>query len=147
MFKWIGIGLGVVALITVAFIVCAYLFPDFRVATRDIAVVILAVFQMIGAILTIALLFAVLYAVRTINNLAKNTVMPKVEMLSDKIDQVIDSTRTIGNNAQTIANTASTTTGYVAEQVVAPIIRVSGLIAGARATATYLARRGAPPKE
>ena len=51
--KWIGIGLAVVAIITIAFIVAAYMFEDFRVATRDIAIVILAVFQMIGAILTI----------------------------------------------------------------------------------------------
>jgi hypothetical protein len=140
--KWIGIGLVVVGLITVAFIVAAYLFPDFRVATRDIAIVILAVFQMIGAILTIVLLLAIIYAVRTINRLARETVMPKVDALSGKIDQLLDSTKAITGNIKDTTTTVSTTTVYVAEQVVSPVIRVSSLLAGVRAAATFLARRG-----
>jgi hypothetical protein len=140
--KWIGIGLAVVGIITVAFIVAAYLFPDFRVATRDIAIVILAVFQMIGAILTIALLLAIIYAVRTINRLARETVMPKVDALSVKIDQLLDSTKVITGNIKDTTTTVSTTTVYVAEQVVSPVIRVSSLLAGVRAAATFLARRG-----
>ncbi len=140
--KWIGIGLAVVGIITVAFIVAAYLFPDFRVATRDIAIVILAVFQMIGAILTIVLLLAIIYAVRTINRLARETVMPKVDALSVKIDQLLDSTKAITGNIKDTTTTVSTTTVYVAEQVVSPVIRVSSLLAGVRAAATFLARRG-----
>jgi hypothetical protein len=140
--KWIGIGLAVVGIITVAFIVAAYLFPDFRVATRDIAIVILAVFQMIGAILTIVLLLAIIYAVRTINRLARETVMPKVDALSGKIDQLLDSTKAITGNIKDTTTTVSTTTVYVAEQVVSPVIRVSSLLAGVRAAATFLARRG-----
>ena len=54
--KWIGIGMAVIGVITIAYIILAYMFPDFRIATRDIAIVILAVFQMIGALLTAALL-------------------------------------------------------------------------------------------
>ena len=54
--KWIGIGLSVVLLIVVGFIIGAYLSPDFRVASRDIALVILAIFQMISALISIALL-------------------------------------------------------------------------------------------
>lgn len=140
--KWIGIGLAVVGIITVAFIVAAYLFPDFRVATRDIAIVILAVFQMIGAILTIALLLAIIYAVRAINRLARETVMPKVDALSVKVDQLLDSTKMITGNIKDTTTTVSTTTVYVAEQVVSPVIRVSSLLAGVRAAATFLARRG-----
>jgi phage-related protein len=141
--KWIGIGLAVVGIITVAFIVAAYLFPGFREATRDIAIVILAVFQMIGAILTIALLLAIIYAVRSINRLARETVMPKIEMLTGKLDQMIDSTHAITGNLKDTTTTVSTTTVYVAEQVVSPVIRVSSLLAGVRAAATFLARRGA----
>lgn len=146
MTKWIGIGLAVVGIIAIAFIVAAYIFPDFRVATRDIAIVILAVFQMIGAILTIALLLAVLYAVRAINRLAHETVVPKIDMLTGKLDSVIDTTRSITGNVKDTTATASATTVYIAEQVVSPVIRVASLASGVRAAARYLARRGAPPE-
>lgn len=142
MAKWIGIGLATIGVITVAFIVAAYIFPDFREATRDIAIVILALFQMIGALLTAALLVALLYAVFYIRRLARDTVVPKIDMLSDKLDGVIENTRAITGNVKDTTSSVSTTTSYVAEQVVAPIIRVSGLVAGARAAATFLARRG-----
>jgi hypothetical protein len=140
--KWIGIGLGVVAVITIAFIVAAYIFPDFRIATRDIAIVILAVFQMIGALLTIALLVAIMYAVRSINKLASQTVVPKIDLLTNKLDGVIENARSITGNVKETTTTVSTTTTYVAERVVSPVIRVSGLLAGVRAAATFLAHRG-----
>jgi hypothetical protein len=140
--KWIGIGLAVIALITIAFIVAAYIYPDFREATRDIAIVILAVFQMIGAILTAALLIAILYAVFAIQQLTNNTIVPKIDMLTTKLDGVIENTRAITTNIKDTTSTVGTTTTYVAEQVVSPVIRVSGLLAGVRAAATFLARRG-----
>lgn len=146
MVKWIGIGLAIIGLITVAFIVAAYLFPGFRVATRDIAIVLLAVFQMIGALLTIVLLLAVLFAVWTVRRVARDTVVPKIDSLTAKLDQVIESTRSITDSAKDMASTANTTTVYVAEQVVAPVIRVSSLFAGVRAAAAFLARRAAPEK-
>ena len=142
MTKWIGIGLAVIGVITIAFIVAAYIFPDFREATRDIAIVILAVFQMIGAILTAALLIALLYAVFAIRKLASETVLPKVELLTTKLDAVIDNTRSITGNVKDTTTSISTTTVYMAERVVSPVIRVSGLLAGVRAAATFLARRG-----
>jgi len=140
--KWIGIGLAVIAIITIAFIVAAYLYPNFREATRDIAVVILAVFQMIGALLTAALLLAILYAVFVIKRLATNTIVPKIDVLSAKLDGVIDTTQAITTNIKDTTASVGTTTSYVAEQVVSPVIRVSGLLAGVRAAATFLARRG-----
>lgn len=139
--KWIGIGLAVLGLITIAFIVAAYLFPEFRIATRDIAVVILAVMQMIAVILMIAILLAIMYAVWTINRLARNTVLPKIDMLTGKLDQVIENTRSITANVKDTTTTASTTTVYIAEQVVSPVIRVASLLAGVRAAARFLARR------
>ncbi|KPV49389.1 hypothetical protein SE17_32945 [Kouleothrix aurantiaca] len=140
--KWIGIGLAVIALITIAFIVASYLYPDFREATRDIAIVILAVFQMIGALLTAALLLAVLYAVFAIKRLATDTIVPKVDLLTNKLDGVMENTKAITGNLKDTTASVGTTTSYVAEQVVSPVIRVSGLIAGVRAAATFLARRG-----
>lgn len=145
MIRWIGIGLAIVTVILIAFIVAGYMFEGFREATRDIAIVILAVMQMIGAILTVALLLAIIYAVRAINRLAQNTVIPKIDTLTGKLDQVIDNTRTITGNVRDTTTTVTTTTTYVTEQVVAPVIRVSSLFAGARAAASFLARRGAPP--
>ena len=142
MVKWIGIGLAIIGVITVAFIVAAYVFPDFRVATRDIAVVILAVFQMIGAILTAALLVAILYVTFYLRRLARDTVVPKVDLLTSKLDGVLDNTRAITGNVKDTTTNVTTTSSYVAERVVAPVIRVSGLVAGARAAATFLARRG-----
>jgi hypothetical protein len=143
--KWISIGLAIVGVIVVAFIVAAYMFTGFREATRDIAVVILAVLQMIGAILTIALLVAILYAVSYIRRLARDTIIPKVDALSVKLDSVIDTTRAITGNVQETTTTVSTTTTYMAERVVTPVIRVAGLLAGVRAAARFLARRGATP--
>lgn len=140
--KWIGIGLTIIGAISIAFIVAAYLFPDFREATRDIAVIVLALFQMIGALLTIGLVLAIIYAVRAINRLARETVMPKIDALTGKIDQVLDSTQAIAGNLKDTSTTVSTTTVYVAEQVVSPVIRVSSLLAGVRAAAVFLARRG-----
>ena len=142
MVKWIGIGLAIIGVITVAFIVAAYIFPDFRVATRDIAVVILAVFQMIGAILTAALLVAILYVTFYLRRLARDTVLPKVDLLTSKLDGVLDNTRAITGNVKDTTTNVTATSSYVAERVVAPVIRVSSLVAGARAAATFLARRG-----
>ena len=140
--KWIGIGLAIIGLITIAFIVAAYIYPDFREATRDIAIVILAVFQMIGALLTAALLVGMLYAVFSIRKLAKDTVLPKVDQLTVKVDQLLDTTRSISGNVKETTSAVSTTTVYVAERVVSPVIRVSSLMAGVRAAAAFLARRG-----
>jgi hypothetical protein len=140
--KWIGIGLAVIGIITIAFIVAAYIYPDFREATRDIAIVILAVFQMIGAILTAALLVALLWSVFAIRRLASETVLPKIDLLTSKLDTVVDSTQAIAVNVKDTTTSVSTTTSYVAERVVSPVIRVSGLLVGVRAAASFLARRG-----
>ena len=141
--KWIGIGLAVLGIILVAFIVAGYVFPAWAANTRDIAIVILVVFQLISVILMITLLLAILFAVFYIRRLARETIVPRVEALSTKIDGVLDNTRAIAGNVKDTTSSVSTTTSYVAEQVVTPVIRVSGLVAGARAAATFLARRGA----
>jgi hypothetical protein len=140
--KWIGIGLAVIAIITIAFIVAAYIFPEFRVATRDIAIVILAVFQMIGALLAAALLVALLWSVFAIKQLTTETVLPKVDLLTTKLDAVIESTQAVAVNVKDTTTSVSTTTSYMAERVVSPVIRVSGLLVGVRAAASFLARRG-----
>jgi hypothetical protein len=141
--KWIGIGLAVLGIILVAFIVAGYVFPAWAANTRDIAIVILVVFQLISVLLMITLLLALLFAVFYIRRLARETIVPRIEALNTKIDGVIDNTRAIAGNVKDTTASVTTTTSYVAEQVVTPVIRVSGLVAGARAAATFLARRGA----
>lgn len=140
--RWIGIALAVILVLTVAFIALLYIFPDFRTATRDVAVVISAFFQVIATILSAALLLAVLYAVRAINTLSQTTIIPKIDALTTKVDQVLDNGRTIAGNVQDTAATVSTTTSYVAEQVVSPFVRIASVAAGVRAAASYLANRG-----
>lgn len=139
--KWIGIGVALILLIAVGFVVAASLFPDFRVISRDIAIVILAVFLMIGALLTIVLLLAVLYAVKSIQKLTREEVIPKINTAVVKVDEIVDATRTIAGSIRDSADTASTTTVFVAEQVASPIIRVSSVVAGVRAAASALAHR------
>lgn len=145
MFKWIGIGLAVTGVITLAFIIAAYIFDTFRIETRDIAIALVGVFVLINAILVAALLLALLYVVYYVRKTFNNTVLPQVESLKGKLDQVIDTTGSITANVRDTTATVSTTTTYVAEKAVAPVIRVSGLLAGVQAAAGYLARRGGPP--
>jgi hypothetical protein len=97
---------------------------------------------MIGAILTAALLVALLYSVFAIKKLASQTVLPKVDMLTSKLDTAIQNTQAITNNVKDTTTTVGTTTAYMAERVVAPVIRVSSLLVGVRAAASFLARRG-----
>jgi hypothetical protein len=140
--KWIGIGLAVLGIITIAFIVAGYIFPEWAANTRDIAVVILAVFQLISVILLIALLLAMLFTVFYIRRLARDTVLPEIRELRAKIDGVIENTQSIAGNVKDTTTSVSTTTSFVAERVVSPVIRVSGLLVGVRAAASFLARRG-----
>ena len=140
--KWIGIGLAVLGIITIAFIVAGYIFPLWAANTRDIAIVILAVFQLISVILTIALLLALMFTVLYIRRLARETVIPEIRELRGKLDGLIDNTQTITGNFKETTTTVSSTTAYMAERVVSPVIRVSSLLIGVRAAASFLARRG-----
>ncbi|HET9224568.1 MAG TPA: hypothetical protein VFO07_18790 [Roseiflexaceae bacterium] len=146
MVKWIGIGLAVVVVILVAFIAAAYIFPEFRVATRDIAIILLAALSMISIILTITLLFAIIYAVMFIRQLTNDTVVPQIIDLKARLDGVVANTHDITDNVKDTTTAVSTTTVYIAEKAVSPIIRVAGLLAGVRAAARYVARRDEAPE-
>jgi len=140
--KWIAIGFAAIIAIAIVYVVAAYNYPAFREATRDIAIVILAVFQIIGSILTVALLLALLYSMVALEKLATQTVLPKVDLLTAKLDEVIEQTQAIAGNVKDTTMTVSTTTSYIADRVVSPVIRVSSLLIGVRAAASFLARRG-----
>lgn len=147
MFKWIGIGVAVITLLLIGYIVVAFLFPDFREASRDIAIVLLAALQLISSILVIALLFAVLYAVNQINKLAQGNVVPKIDLAMKKLDEVLENTRLITGDVRESTSTAINTTTFVAERVASPVIRLASLVSGVRAAATTLARGGGPEQE
>jgi len=140
--KWIAIGFAAIIAIAIVYVVAAYNYPAFREATRDIAIVILAIFQIIGSILTAALLLALLYSMVALEKLATQTVLPKVDLLTAKLDEVIEQTQAIAGNVKDTTMTVSTTTSYIADRVVSPVIRVSSLLTGVRAAASFLARRG-----
>lgn len=142
MLRWISIGIGLLTAVLFGFIIAAiFLGEGFRAAWRDVFIVILAALQLIGAVLSIAILIAILYAVEQINRLARNNVIPKLDEALAKANEALDATRTIAHNVRDSAQTATTTTTYVAERVVSPIIRISSLVTGVRAAATTLARR------
>jgi uncharacterized membrane protein len=143
--RWIAIGIGLLTAVLFGFIIAAiFLGEDFRAAWRDVFIVILAALQLIGAVLSIAILIALLYVVDQINRLARHNVVPKLDEALTKANEALDVARTIANNVRDSAQTATTTTTYVAERVVSPIIRISSLVTGVRAAATTLARRGNP---
>jgi hypothetical protein len=143
--RWIGIGIGLLTAVLFGFIIAAiFLGEEFRAAWRDVFIVILAALQLISAVLSIAILIAILYAVDQINRLARNNVIPKLDEALLKANEALDTTRAIANNVRESAQTATTATNYVAERVVSPIIRISSLVTGVRAAAVTLARRGKP---
>ncbi|NJP05645.1 MAG: hypothetical protein HC837_08515 [Chloroflexaceae bacterium] len=128
-------------LIVVSYTVFAYYFPEIRQTLADVAITILALFSILATVLTMILLLVVLYAVKAIQQLSQQTVVPKMNELTVKMDQILENTRTVSDQVRETTNTATNTTVFVAEQVVSPIIRLSSLLTGVRAAATKLARR------
>jgi hypothetical protein len=135
--RYLTIGLAIVGVIVVAFLVAAAIFPGFRIASRDIAIIILAVMATISTIILTIILLAILYAVRQVNALSTQTIVPK-------LNEVLETTKSIANTAQETAVTARSTTSFVAERVASPLIKISGAVAGVSAAARVLARRSAP---
>ena len=145
MWKWVGTAIATIFILLIAFVVGMYLAPvEIREATRDIFIIILGIFQLLTVVLLTVLLFAVIYAVNQINKVTSGTVLPKIDQAMLKLNDVLDSTRTIAGSARDSASTISGSTSFVTERVVSPVIRVSSLLMGVRAAATSLAQRNAP---
>lgn len=147
MWKWVGIAIGTVIVLMIAFVVGMYLAPvGVREATRDIFIIILGLFQLVVVVLLTVVLFALIYAIRQINKVASGSVIPKLDEAMVKMNDVLDSTRTIAGSARETATNVSGSTSFVTERVVSPFIRISSLLIGVRAAATSLARRDAPER-
>lgn len=147
MFKWIGIGLGVLTLLLIAFIVGLFLVPvGVRESIRDIFVIVLGFFMLVTTVLTIAVLLGLLFTMSRIEKLARGNVLPKLDEAMLKMNDVLESTKALATSAKETAGNAVGTTQFVSERVVSPIIRISSLFSGVRAAATSLARRDAPER-
>lgn len=147
MFRWIGIGLGVLTLLLIASIVGLFIAPpEVREAIRDIFIIVLGFFLLMTTIIAIAVLIGLLYTMNRIEKLASGNVIPKLDQAMVKMNEVLESTRTLAATAKDTASNAAGTTQFVSERVVSPIIRVSSLVTGVRAAATSLARRDAPER-
>ena len=81
-------------------------------------------------------------AIRPIASISKLMAVLVVLEKGLKLDAVIESTQAVAINVKDTTTSVSTTTSYMAERVVSPVIRVSGLLVGVRAAASFLARRG-----
>lgn len=147
MIRWVMIGLGVLFLVLVGFIVGLALAPvGVREAFRDIFIIILGFFTLVSTILTIGVLLALFYVMNRLEKLASGNVLPKLDEAMVKMNDVLDSTRTIAGSARETASNVSGSTSFVTERVVSPVIRLSSLMIGVRAAATSLARRDAPER-
>lgn len=144
--KWIGIGTGGILVLTLLYIAAAWMFPSFRVISRDIAIVILAGFMLIATLLSIALLVAVLSMVYAIYKLTQDEVIPKINATTASVDEALATTQAAARSLRQSADNANTTTVFVAEHVASPVIRVSSMVAGVRAAARTLARRDGKKK-
>jgi hypothetical protein len=143
-FKWIGIGLGVLTLLLIASVVGLFLAPvGVREAIRDIFVIIIGLFMLVSTILTIAVLLGLLFTMSRIERLARGNVLPKLDEAMLKMNDLLERTRGLAASAQQTAGNAVGTTQFVTERVVSPLIRVSSLVTGVRAAATSFARRDA----
>ncbi len=141
MTKWIGIGLTIIAVLSIAFIAVLYIFPGFREATRDVAVVVVAFFMIVQTLITVGLLLAIVYGVRELKRVSRQTLIPRIEALTAKVDMIVDNARTVSDTARDTVAAVGTSTNYVAERVVSPLVRISALMAGVKAAASYVAKR------
>lgn len=142
MFRWIGIGLGVLTLLLIGFIVALALAPvGVREAFRDIFIIILGGFMLLSVVILIAVLIGLLFTLNRLERLARKNVLPKLDDALVKLNDVLESTKTLANNARESAHTVTGSTTFVAERVVSPVIRIASLATGVRAAATSLARR------
>ena len=127
----IGLALLAGALVLVAVLLPLYLLlnftfpPDYTwlLAVRDVSIIYASMFMCVGAILFIVMTASI----AAIAFLIRNRIAPALEKADDTM--------------KTVRGTAT----FVSESVVAPIIKVAGAAAGARAVVQTLMRQR-PPK-
>jgi len=127
--KVVFIALGILALLVLALpIVLLFAVPfgpndTWLTSVRDVALIYGSLFMCIGGLAIFAMAGAIAFLTFTL----RDNVVPALEKLND--------------TAKTVKGTAT----FISEGVVAPVIKVAGAAAGARAMVQTLARRN-PPK-
>jgi hypothetical protein len=126
--KWVFIILAVVLVVGVVVlpIVLVFTSPDtssWLVNVRDMSIIYASLFMCVGAILFIVMTALIAF----IAFMIRDHIVPALEKADDALQ------------------TVKGTTTFVSESVVAPIIKVAGAAAGARAMVQTLMRRN-PPK-
>lgn len=124
--KWLIIG-AIVGLVLTVGLLWLFIAQEWLDEVRDIAVIVLALFQLISTLLMIVLLAALVIGVSELRRLAREQITPKV---NDTLE-----------NVKAVSGTARETTAYIAEGVVSPFIKLASLTAGVRAGARVLAQR------
>ncbi len=128
MMKVVFILLGILALAVLALpIVLLFAFPlgpdSWLAGVRDVSLIYGSLFMCIGGLAIFAMAGAIAFLAFTL----RDNVVPALEKLND--------------TAKTVKGTAT----FISEGVVAPVIKVAGAAAGARAMMQTLVRRN-PPK-
>ncbi len=124
--NWVIAGVVAAIVLFVVVIVLISINDAWQTAAY-ISVVLLAMFQVFTTLLLTAILVALIYAIFALKTLADKQVVPQVTATLEQV--------------RSTASTARNTTSYVAEGVVAPIIKITSLAAGVRAAAVAAARR------
>jgi hypothetical protein len=142
--RYMLIGGGILVLITITLVVLAVIYPGFREALRDFSIIILALFQLIGAVVLALVAIALLYAVKAIDKSTRVTLVPKLEELSNKLDDVLANTKSVTADVKKSTAAVSTTVSIITEEIVGPAIRISSYLEGFKAATTHIGQRLKP---
>jgi len=142
--RYMAIGGGILALITITLVVLAVIYPGFREALRDFSIIILALFQLIGAIVMALVAIALLFAVKAIDKSTRLTLVPKLEELSSKLDDVLANTKSVTADVKKSTAAVSTTVSIITDEIVGPAIKFSGYVEGIKAATALIGQRLKP---
>lgn len=141
MTRWLAIGGGIFVVLSIVFVVLTVIYPGFREVVRDLAIILLALFQLIGAIAMALVAVAILYAVKAIDTTARVSLIPKLEEISTKVDDILAKTSSVTDDVKKTTASVSTAAEIISQEVVKPAIQISSLFSGVKAAATVLGQR------
>lgn len=141
MTRWLIIGGIIFGVLSIIFIILSIIYPGFREAVRDFSIILLALFQLIGAIALALVGVGILYAVKAIDTTARTTLIPKLSEISTKVDDLLAKTSSVTDDVKKTSASVSSTVTIISEQIVKPAIQVSSIVAGVKAAANVLGHR------
>jgi hypothetical protein len=146
MTRWLAIGGGIFVLLCIIFVVLTVIYPGFREVVRDLSIILLALFQLIGAIAMALVAVAILYAVKAIDTTARVSLIPKLEEISTKVDDILVfyilfKKSSFTDDLKNTTASVSTAAEIISQEVVKPAIQISSLFSGVKAAATVLGQR------